>query len=100
MAQLEEARRGNNFLVNLLGNNVLRGIFRGADAQLYTCQQATPLAWNYTDDLIQSLNGNLALRATGMNFPRTFVNIQVNNSINDSFPSTIYTGVNDTDSIG
>lgn len=90
----------NNVLVNLLGDNVLRGIFNRADARLYTCQQATPLAWNYTDDLILALNRNLLLRATGMNFPRTFVNIQVNNSINDSFPSTINTGVRDVDSIG
>lgn len=101
MAQLEEARReGNNVLINLLGDNVLRGIFRGADAELYTCQQATPLAWNYTDDLIQSLNGNLALRATGMNFPRTFVNIQINDSALDALPSVINTGVNQTDLIG
>lgn len=85
----------NNVLINILGDNVLRGIFRGADATLYTCQQATPLAWNYTDDLILALNQNILLRATGMNLPRTFVNIQVNNSVNDSFPSTI-----NTDNIG
>ncbi len=100
MAQLEEARASSNFLIDLFGDDVLRGIFRGADANLYTCQQATPLAWNYTDDLILALNRNIALRATGMNFPRTFVNIQMNNSINDSFPSIINTGVNDTDLIG
>ena len=90
----------DNIVVNLLGDTVLREIFRRADARLYTCQQATPLAWNYTDDLILSLNRNIALRATDMNFPRTFVNIQVNNSVNDSFPSTINTGVTDPDLIG
>lgn len=100
MAQLQEAMEGDNVLVNLLGDNILRGIFRGADAETYTCQQATPLAWNYTNDLIQSLNSNLALRATGMNYPRTFVNIQVNNSVNDSFPSIIKTGVGNIEDIG
>lgn len=90
----------NGLLIDFLGPTVLRGIFRSTNARLYTCQQATPLVWNYTDDLIQSLNRNIALRATGLNYPRTFVNIQFNNSINDSFPSTIYTGVNNTQNIG
>lgn len=98
MAQLQEAE--DNVLINLLGDNVLRGIFRSTDAKLYTCQPATPLAWNYTDSLIQELNGNLALRATGMNFPLTSVSIQINNSINDSFPSTINTGVSNVENIG
>lgn len=90
----------NNILINILGDNILRGIFNAADAKLYTCQEATPLAWNYTDDLILALNQNILLRATGMNFPRTFVNIRVNNSVNDSFPSTINTGVKNVSNIG
>lgn len=98
--QLEEAMADNNFLINILGDNILRGIFRRTGANLYVCQQATPLAWNYTDPLIQELNQNIALRATGMNYPRTFVNIQFNNSINNSFLSVIHTGVQDIDKIG
>lgn len=98
--QLEEAMAENNLLVNILGDNILRGIFRRADANLYICRPATALAWNYTDALVLALNRNIALRATRMNYPRTFVNIQVNNSINESFPSVIHTGVRDIDKIG
>lgn len=90
----------SGFIINFFGPSLLRSIFSGANARLYTCQEATPLAWNYTDDLIQSLNRNTLLRLTDMNYPRTFVNIQLNNSINDSLPSIINTGVKDTQSIG
>ena len=62
-------------------------------AHLYVCQNATALAWNYTDSLIQLLH-SLQL------YPRTFVSIQVNNSINDSYPSIIRTGVGDVSLIG
>ena len=98
MAQLQGVR--GNILVDLFGGSVLRGIFSGANARLYICQPATLLAWNYTDDLVQSLNRNIALRATQLNYPSTFINIQMNNSINDSFPSIIYTGVNNIEKIG
>lgn len=47
-----------------------------------------------------ALNRNPILRQTGLSFPRTFVNIQVNNSVNDSFPSTIKTGVGNIQDIG
>ena len=100
MAQLKEAEEDSNLLISTLGDNILRGIFNRADANLYVCQPPTPLAWNYTDDLIQELNSNLALRLTGMNYPRTFVSIQVNDSINDTFPSIINTGVRNLDDIG
>ena len=62
-------------------------------AHLYVCQPATALAWNYTDPLIQKLHSY-------HKYPRTFVNIQVNNSINDSYPSIIRTGVDDINLIG
>ena len=88
------------FLIDFGGPLVLNTIFGATGARLYTCQQATPLVWNYTDPLVQSLNSNIILRGVGLNYPRTFVNIQFNNSINDSFPSTIYTGVINSQKVG
>ena len=90
----------NNFIVNTFGDHVLRAIFDLTNAKLYVCQPSTALAWNYSDPLIQALNTNTILRATGMNYPRRFVNLQINNSINDSFPSVIHTGVKDVKTIG
>ena len=63
-------------------------IIQQAGAHLYVCQNATALAWNYTDLLIQTLH-------LYQQYPRSYVNIQVNNSINDSYPSIIRTGVGD-----
>lgn len=100
VAQLQEAMRDRNIVIDFFGPRVLRFIFSSANAQLYTCQQATPLAWNYTDDLVRSLNRNILLRGVKLNYPRTFVSIQLNNSVNESFPSTIYTGVRDIQKIG
>ena len=64
-----------------------------AGAHLYVCHDARSIAWSYTDTLIQHLHD---LRQ----YPREYVNIQVNNSINDSYPSTIRTGVDDINLIG
>ena len=89
-----------NFLINLFGPSLLRGIFSRNDANLYTCQEATPLAFNYTDDLIEALNENIALRAVGMSLPTPFVNIRVNNSADYSIPSVISTGVGSIEDIG
>lgn len=98
--QLEEPMATKNILVNAFGDNVLRLIFSSTDAKLYVCQPPTSLAWNYTDRLIKELNENLLLRQTGLNYPLKFVSIQMNNSINDSFPSVIHTGVSDINKIG
>ena len=68
-------------------------IVRETDAHLWVCQPATDLAWNYTDKLIQKLHGM-------HKYPRNVVNIQANNSINDSSPSIIRTGVDDINLIG
>ena len=87
-------------LLDGVGPRVLQGIINRADAELYVCQPATPLAFSYTDELIQDLNSNLILRAVDLNYPRTDVSIQVNNSANNSLPSTINTGVGDINSIG
>lgn len=106
VAQLQTAMENddNNILIDfslgLFGDNFLRGIFRGADAELYVCQPATALAWNYTDDLVQELNSNIILSGLDLNYPRTFVSIQVNNSVNDSLPSTIFTGAGNIEDIG
>ena len=81
-------------------NLVLRTIFRRTRANLYVCQEATPLAWNYTDMLILALNQSNLLRIANLNYPRQVVNLQVNNSVNDSYPSTIHTGVMDVETIG
>ena len=62
-------------------------------AHLYVCQHARNLAWNYTDPFIKELH-------KFKQYPRTFVNIQVNNSINDSYPSIIRTGVDDINLLG
>ena len=63
------------------------------DAHLYVCQNASALAWNYTDSLIQ-------LFYDAQQLPNPYINIQVNNSINDSYPSIIRTGVGDITLIG
>ena len=60
---------------------------------LYVCQNATALAWNYTDSLIQELNKH-------HKYPRTYVSIQANNSINDTQPSVIRTGIGNITRIG
>ena len=96
MAQLQ----GTKGVVKEIGGRVLHEIFRRVNAKLYVCHPASLLAFNYTDDLVQMLHSEVSLTVTGMNYPRTTVNIQMNNSINDSFPSIIYTGVNNIEKIG
>ena len=61
--------------------------------ELYICQEATALAWNYTDSFVQ------ALHQIGQ-YPSKFVHIQVNDSIEDRNESIIYTGVKDITKIG
>ena len=68
-------------------------VIQKADAHLYVCQNTTALAWNYTDSLIQELY-------MYQQIPHSYVSIQVNNSINDSYPSIIRTGVGDLTLIG
>ena len=87
-------------LIDRLGSGVLQRILNRADAELYICQPATALAFNYTDELVQELNSNGLLNIVELNYPRTDVSIQVNNSANNSLPSTINTGVGDINSIG
>ena len=62
-------------------------------SHLYVCQNPTALAWNYTDSLIRTLH-------TVHQYPRTYVNIQVNASVNDTLPSVIHTGVGNISRIG
>ena len=102
VAQLQTAMVDENLqgIFGRLGPRVLQGILNGADAELYVCQPATPLAFNYTDELIEELNSNGILRIVDLNSPRADVSIQVNNSANNSLPSTINTGVGDINNIG
>lgn len=97
--QLEEVAKDNPFL-GIAGRVVLREIFRDTDAKLYVCIPAGQLAWNYTDALVNALHTNLGLRVAGLAYPRCCINLQLNNSINDSRPSIIRTGVRDIDRIG
>ena len=87
-------------LLGLTARGVLNRIFDQVDANLYMCEEATPLAWNFTNDLLQELHTNLILRVSGMALPRNWIAIQLNNSINDSKPSIIRTGVGDINRIG
>ena len=71
-----------------------------ANAELYVCQPATALVFNYTDQLINSLHSSNVLMSLNLSYPRTDVSIQLNNSANNSLPSTIHTGAKDINSIG
>ena len=67
---------------------VLKGLFVASGAHMYICHKAQDLAWNYTDDLVKDLH-------MVHKYPRTYVNIQVNGSRNDSDLSIINTGASD-----
>ena len=64
------------------------------------CVGATELAWNFTTPLVMALHTNEFLVAANLSYPRSYVAIQQNNSINDTYLSTIYTGVGDINKIG
>ena len=78
----------------------MNAIFAATGAQLHICQPATALAWNYTDPLVHELHTNGTLILLGLNYPRDYVSIQANNSMNDSDPSIIRTGVDDINALG
>ena len=82
-AAINEVENSNWFM-----REALKGVFVAAKAKMYICQEAQALAWNYTDSLVKDLH------ALGK-YPRTYVNIQVNGSSNDSVPSAINTGASD-----
>jgi len=71
----------------------LNAIINGTNATLYVCLPATDLIWGYTDPFIQALN------EFGL-YPLDYVFIQVNNSIEDSYTSTINTGIPDITQVG
>ena len=97
-AQLGQSDQG--FLVNVFGPAILRGIFDDTDARLFMCQPPTALAFEFTDELIQELSTNFALRVAGQNLPTPSVSINGNNSAGNALPSIIHTGVGDLESIG
>lgn len=78
---------------SFLERDVFEGLVKLSGAHLYVCQNATPLVWHYTDNLVKDLH---ALHQ----YPHEYVNIQVNNSINDTFPSIVRTGVDDINTVG
>ena len=96
----EYAKREPTFIGDIAKEYLKSGIFKETGAQLYVCQEARHLAWNYTDPLVERLHTDPVLNATGLLYPSCCVNLQVNNSANDSLPSTIHTGVGDIDRIG
>jgi lysosome membrane protein 2 len=71
----------------------LRALITLVRTKLFICIEAGALAWNYTDTFVE------ALHLAG-EYPSKFVNLQINDSRNDSFPSTIHTGVSDISKIG
>ncbi len=73
---------------SILMRGALDVIFLTSKAHMYICHKAVDLAWNYTDSLVKDLHG------LGQ-YPRTYVNIQVNGSTNDSQISVINTGGKD-----
>ena len=80
--------------------NVLKFIFENVSATLHMCVEATPLAWNFTNDLVHQLHTNELLVAANVSYPTDWVSIQHNNSVNDTIPSIIHTGVGDISRIG
>ena len=79
----------NNFLLR----DALATLIKATGEKLYTCQNATALAWNYTSSFLKSLH------AVGQ-YPTKYVNIQVNDSVEDRKESIIHTGRNDITKIG
>ena len=75
-------------------------IFVSTKAKLYMCLPAVNLAFNYTDDLVLELHKNLLLKAYGLNLPIDHVSLQLNDSVNDTRPSIIHTGVDDVTLVG
>ena len=105
VAQLEAAKT-NPELANLapnlesVGGALLQQIINDAGAQVHVCQLATDLAFHYSDELVRRLNSDLVLKAFNLSYPRNYVSIQLNNSVDNSLPSTINTGAKDVNSIG
>ena len=71
----------------------LDAIVKVCKAKLFICKPAKELAWNYTDCLVQKLEEL-------HQYPLKYVNIQVNNSAEDSKESIIHTGRTDITKIG
>ena len=77
-----------NSIGKIIEREAFKLLVRVTGSHLYTCQNATAMAWGYSDGLIRALND------IGK-YPRRIASIQVNASTNDSLPSIIHTGVND-----
>ena len=85
--------------MKIFGKPILELLFSETHSEVYMCVPARELIWNFTTELVHKLHTNPLLKAAGANYPRDYVNMQLNNSINDSYPSTIYTGVENIDNI-
>ena len=86
--------------MRIAGRLVLKYIFEKTHSDLYMCLKARDLTWNFTTDLVKELHTNIALKAFNQEYPRDWVSIQINNSINDTRPSIIHTGVGDIKNVG
>ena len=81
------------------GKLVLEGIFSETHSEIFICVPAGNLIWNFTTELVEKLHTSPVLKTVHANYPRDYVSMQLNNSINDTYPSIIYTGVGDISDI-
>ncbi len=91
---------GQGFLIDTFGTRILANIFDDTNARLFVCLPPTQLAFEYTDELLQELSSNLALRIADQNILTPTVSIMANNSAGNALPSIIYTGMGDVNAIG
>lgn len=93
MAQLYKAIASMGSVKKEVAILYLGWLFGNSHAKLYVCQPASKLVWKYSDDLIHALHTALGLKLEHLNYPRDYISIQLNDSVNDTRPSAIYTGV-------
>ena len=93
MAQFYKAIASMGSIMKEVAKWDLRLIFIRSRAKLYVCQPASKLVWKYSDDLIHALHTDWGLELEHLNYPRDYISIQLNDSVNDTRPSVIYTGV-------
>ena len=92
--------QGLSGLTRILAIALLDTIFVSTKAEFYMCLPAVNLVFNYSDDLVLELHNNILLKLYGLNLPIDHVSLQLNDSINDTRPSIIHTGVDDVTLVG
>ena len=97
---MAEINRMDSAVLRRLGTELVKFIFWETHSQIFMCDiSARDLIWNFTTPLVHKLHTNVLLKFAHSNYPRDYVSIQLNNSINDSYPSIIHTGVGNINSI-